>query len=408
MIWIKRTLLVLLAIALLGALVMAFRPQPVLVEVAEVTRGPFEQVIEDDGITRVRERYVVSAPLAGKLQRITLKAGDAVAAGMVLAIIDPGSPALLDMRTERELTERVGVAEANRLRAASTTERTRATLDKSRSDLERTRKLAAKDFVSAAQLEQVELEARISLRELEATRYAEQAAIHDVAVARAALLQVRDDATGKPAGKPSARRWEVRTPVAGQILRVTQESETTVAVGAPLLEVGQPAELEVVVDVLSTDAVQIKPGAPVRLLRWGKAEPLDGRIRRVEPAAFTKVSALGVEEQRVYAVIDLTSPAEKWQSLGDGYKVDASIIVAHLDNVIKVPVSALFRDGEQWAVFTVANGKAARRTVQLGRRGGLEAVVEKGLQPGEKIIVHPGDTLRDGLRIKVTASPDIL
>lgn len=403
MMWIKRTLLVLLAIALLGALVMAFRPQPVLVEVAEVTRGPFEQVIEDDGKTRVRERYVVSTPLAGKLQRITLKAGDAVTAGMVLAVIDPSSPALLDVRTERELTERVGAAEATRLRATATVERARAALDKSRSDLERTRKLATKGFISAAQLEQTELETKINLRELEAARYADHAAAHDVAVARAALLQVRDSA----AGKPSGRRWEVRTPVAGQVLRVVQESEATVAVGAPLLEVGQPAELEVVVDVLSTDAVQIKPGALVRLLRWGMAEPLEGRVRRVEPAAFTKVSALGVEEQRVNVVIDLTSPAEKWPSLGDGYKVDASIIVASLDNAVKVPVSALFRDGAQWAVFTIANGKAARITVQLGRRGGLEAVVEKGLQPGEKVIVHPGDTLRDGRRIKVAPGPGV-
>ncbi len=405
--WTKRILLAVLGIALLGGLVMAFRPQPALVEVAEVTRGPFEQVIEDDGKTRVRERYVVSAPLAGKLQRITLKAGDAVTAGMVLAVIDPSSPALLDVRTERELTERVGAAEATRLRAAATVERGQATLDKSRSDLERTRKLAVKGFVSAAQLEQVELETKISLRELEASRYADHAAAHDVSVARAALLQVRDSAAGKPAGKPSARRWEVRTPVAGQVLRVVQESEAAVAVGAPLLEVGQPAELEVVVDILSTDAVQIKPGAPVRLLRWGRAEPLEGRVRRVEPAAFTKVSALGVEEQRVNVVIDLTSPAEKWQSLGDGYKVDASIIVASLDNAVKVPVSALFRDGDQWAVFTVANGKAARRTLQLGLRGGLEAVVEKGLQPGEKVIVHPGDAIRDGLRIKITDSPNV-
>jgi HlyD family secretion protein len=397
----KRIFLAVLGIALLGGLAMAFRPQPVMVEIAEVTRGPFEQVIEDDGKTRVRERYVVSAPLAGKLQRITLKAGDAVAAGMVLAAIDPSSPALLDARTERELTERVGAAEASRLRAAATVERARAALDQSRSDLERSRKLAAQGFISAAQLEQAELETQISTRELEAARYAGQAAAHDVAVARAALLQVRDETAGKPAGKPSGWRWEVRTPVAGQVLKVMQESESIVAVGAPLLEVGQPAELEVVVDVLSTDAVQIKPGALARLLRWGRAEALEGRVRRVEPAAFTKISALGVEEQRVNVVIDLTSPVEAWQSLGDGYKVDASIIVARQENAIKVPVSALFRDGEQWAVFTVASGKAARRAVQLGRRGGMEAVVEKGLQPGEKVIVHPGDTVKDGRRVKV-------
>jgi HlyD family secretion protein len=393
----KRILLAFLAIALLGGLVMAFRPQPARVEVAEVTRGTFEQVIEDDGKTRVRERYVVSAPLAGKLRRIALKAGDAVTAGMVLAVIDPGSPILLDVRTERELGERVGAAEATRLRAEAAVERARAALDKSRSDLARSRKLAEKNFLSAAQLEQTELEARISQRELEAARYAGQAAAHDVATARAALLQVRDSA----AGKPSARRWEVRTPVAGRILKVTQESEAAVEAGAPLLEIGQPAELEVVVDVLSTDAVQIKPGNPVRLLRWGLTEPIEGRVRRVEPAAFTKVSALGVEEQRVNVLIDLTSPPEKWQALGDGYKVDARIIVASLENATKVPVSALFREGDQWAVFVVVNDRATRRTLELIRRGGLEAVADKGLEPGEKVIVHPGDAIKDGYRVKM-------
>jgi len=397
MMWIKRTLLVLLAIALLGALVVVFRPQPVLVEVADVTRGRFEQTIEEDGKTRVRERYVVSAPLAGELQRITLKVGDAVTAGMTLAVIDPSVPALLDVRTERELTERVGAAEAARLRAAAAVERARAALDKSRADLERARKLAGKGFVSASQLEQAELETKIGTRELEAAKYAGQAAAHDVAVARAALLHGRNGA----AGRPSGRRWEVRTPVSGHVLKVVQESAATVSAGAPLLEIGEPAELEVVVDVLSTDAVQIKPGAPVRLERWGRTEPLEGRVRRVEPAAFTKVSALGVEEQRVNVVIDLTSPAEKWQALGDGYKMDAHIVVASLDNAVKVPVSALFRVGDQWAVFTVTQGRAARRIVQLTRRGGLEAVVDKGLAPGDRVIVYPGDAIEEGLRVSV-------
>ena len=278
----------------------------------------------------------------------------------------------------------------------ATVERARAALEKSRADMERARKLAAKGFVSASQLEQAELEAKISARELEAARYASHAAAHDVAVARAALLQVH----GGAAGKTSARRWEVRTPVAGQVLKVIQESEAAIAVGAPLLEIGQPADLEVVVDVLSSDAVQIRPGAPVRIERWGRTEPLDGRVRRVEPAAFTKISALGVEEQRVNVVIDLISPAGKWQSLGDGYRVDARIVVARLDNAVKVPVSALFREGEQWAVFTVVDGRAAKRVVQLARRGGLEAVASKGLAPGEKTIVHPGDTVRDGSRVK--------
>ncbi|MCL4471999.1 MAG: efflux transporter periplasmic adaptor subunit, partial [Gammaproteobacteria bacterium] len=207
--WKKSIFTLLAGLALIVALVWAFLPQPVPVEVTEITRGRFEQIIEEDGKTRVRERYVVSAPLAGELQRIRFKAGDPVTAGMTLAVIDPGAPALLDVRSERELTERLGAAEAARLRAAAAVERARAALDKSRADLERTRKLAEKGFVSASQLEQAELETKTNTRELEAAKYAGQAAAHDVAMARAALLHGR----GGAAGRPSGRRWEVRTPV---------------------------------------------------------------------------------------------------------------------------------------------------------------------------------------------------
>jgi HlyD family secretion protein len=394
----KRILLIVLLGALaIGLLALAFRPQPVLVEVAEVTRGHFEQTVEDDGKTRVRERYVVSAPLAGKLKRIELKAGDKVDRGVLLALIEPSIPALLDVRTERELTERLGAAEAGKQRSAAAVARAQATLDKSRADLARAHKLAASGFVSPTQVEQAELELKVNVRELEAAQFAEHAAGHDVETARAALLRAREGA----AGKPSGRHWEVRSPVAGQVLKVIQESETTVAIGAPLLEIGDPADLEVVVDLLSTDAVQVMPGNAVRLERGGLAEPLEGRVHRVEPAAFTKISALGVEEQRVNVVIDLISPAGKWQSFGDGFRVDARIVVASLDNVITAPVSALFREGDQWAAFVVANGRTAKRIVQLVRRGELEAVIGKGLEPGEKVIVHPGDTVKDGYRVKM-------
>jgi HlyD family secretion protein len=394
----KRILLILLGALATGLLALAFRPQPVLIEVAEVTRGHFEQTVEDDGKTRVRERYVVSAPLAGKLKRIELKAGDKVNRGALLALIEPSIPALLDVRTERELTERLGAAEATRQRSAATVARAQATLDKSRADLARARKLAASGFVSPTQAEQAELELKINVRELEAAQFAEHAAGHDVETARAALLRARE---GAASGKPSGRRWEVRSPVAGQVLKVIQESETALAIGAPLLEIGDPADLEVVVDLLSTDAVQVRPGNTVRIERWGRAEPLEGRVRRVEPSAFTKISALGVEEQRVNVVIDLNPPAGKWQSLGDGYRVDARIIVASLDNVVKVPVAALFRAGDQWAVFTLSGGRASKRIVNLARRGSLEAMVADGLQPGEKVIVHPGDAVKEGSRVKV-------
>lgn len=396
--WKKRIIYTLAGLALLGGLALAFRAQPVPVELAEVTRGPFEQTVEEDGKTRVRERYVVSAPLAGKLQRITLKAGDSVEAGAVVAYIEPSLPSLLDARTERELTERLGAAEAAKLRSAVVIERAAAALEKSRADLARAQQLAERNFVSPAQREQAELEVKLGQRELEAARYADLAAQHDVATARAALLRLRQEATRT---KPSGQRWEIRAPVSGTVLKVVQESEAALNIGAPLLEIGAPSQLEIVIDVLSTDAVQIAPGAPVHIERWGKAEPLEARVRRVEPAAFTKVSALGVEEQRVNVIADFASPPEKWQSLGDGYKIDARIVTARREDAVKVPVGALFRDGDLWAVFTVASGKAVKRTIQLFLRGGREAVVSQGLAAGEKVIVHPGDAVKDGAKVKI-------
>lgn len=396
--WLKRTLLLLLGIALIGAVVMALRPKPVPVEVAEVKRGRFEQVIEEDGKTRVRDRYVVSAPLAGKLRRIRLKAGDEVKQGMALAVIEPAAPALLDVRTERELSERVGAAEAAKLRAVAAVERAGAALEQAGADLARARKLAEKGFVAATQLEQAELAVKLNGRELEAARHAEHAAEHDVATARAALLRMKQEAAG---GRPSGQVWEVRSPVAGRVLKVVQESEGAVALGAPLLEIGEPSDLEMAVDVLTTDAVRIAPGMFVRIERWGRGEPLAGRVRRVEPSAFTKISALGVEEQRVNVIIDFVSPREQWQALGDGYKVDARIVTASLDNALKVPVSALFREGEQWSVFVVEGGRARKRAVQISRRSGPEAIVDKALQPGEWVVVYPGDAVKDGVRVKI-------
>ncbi len=396
--WKKRLAYTLAGLALLGGLTLAFRHQPVAVELAEVTLGSFELTVDEDGKTRVRDRYVVSAPLAGKLRRIHLKAGDSVEAGTVVAYIDPSLPSLLDARTERELSERLGAAEAAKRRAQAAVERARAALEKSRADLARTQKLAESNFVSPAQREQSELETQLSQRELEAALHAGQAAAHDAAAARAALLRLRQEAAGT---KPAGQRWEIRAPVSGAVLKVIQESEAALAAGAPLLEIGAPARLEIVIDVLSTDAVQIAPGAPVHIERWGKAEPLEARVRRVEPAAFTKVSALGVEEQRVNVIADFTSPPEKWQALGDGYKIDARIVTSRQEDAVKVPSGALFRDGEQWAVFTLSGGKALKRHVQLARRGAREAVVARGLAPGEQVVVHPGDAVKDGARVTV-------
>jgi HlyD family secretion protein len=384
----------LFGLALIGILIWSFTPKPIVVQVTEVTRGTYQQVIEEDGKTRVRERYIISAPLSGKLNRITLKAGDTIEKDQVVATLVPNDPALLDARSVRELTERVGAAEAAKARASAEVARVQATLEKAKADLARIKKLAAGGFVSPNQLEQSQLEFKVNLRTLDAAQQAVHVAEHDLSTARAALLQTRS-------GGASDSLWEVHAPVAGNVLKVVQESEGVVPLGAPLVEIGNPADMEIVADVLSSDAVQIQPGALVKIERWGKPEPLRARVSRVEPSAFTKISALGVEEQRVNVVMDITSPPAQWQGLSDGYKVDAKIIVFTAENAVKVPVSALFRKDSQWAIFMVADGRAQEHLVQIVRRSGLEAMVEKDLQPGDKVIVFPGDAVKSGVRIKV-------
>jgi HlyD family secretion protein len=387
---------VLTILAALGALIVAFMPRPVAVETAPVTRGIFQQTIDEDGKTRVRQRYTVSAPVAGMLQRIQLKAGDRVTQGMLVATIAPSAPTLLDVRAEHELTERVGAAEATQRQATAEVARAQAIRDQAQADMQRTHQLAERGLVSRSQLEQADLAFITASRALEAARQAERAAQHDVAVVRAALLQLR----GEVAGAEAQKFWHIVSPIQGHVLRVLHESAGVVAAGTPLLELANAADLEVVVDVLTTDAVQMHPGTPVRIEHWGLDQPLAGRVRVIEPGAFTKVSALGVEEQRVNVVIDLVSPFTQWQTLGDNYRVDARILVYSRDRVLKVPTSALFREHQQWMVFVITNGRAQKRAVQLGRRNAVEAMVESGLAEDDQVIIYPSDAVHDGVRVK--------
>jgi HlyD family secretion protein len=315
----KRRNLVALGIgfaAVAGAVAWALRPQPVTVETAEVTRGSFEQTVSDDGKTRVRDRYVVSAPLVGRVERIRLKAGDPVAEGQVVAVLTPTAPAFLDARAERELNERVGAADAQQLRSAAETQKAEAQLAQARADRDRSARLASGGFVSATAREQSELSVRTAEKGLEAAKFAEHAAGHEADQARAALARFRGETAGRVA---RGVRWEMKSPVRGSVLRVIQESEGTMTLGAPLLEVADPRSLEAVVDVLSQDSVSIRPGMPARLEIGAGVAPLAARVRRVEPAAFTKVSALGVEEQRVN-VARLRRLARPRATLGDGYR----------------------------------------------------------------------------------------
>jgi HlyD family secretion protein len=387
---------ILLAVALLvlAALVAwALQPQPIAVETALVARGPFEQTIVDDGKTRVRDRYVIAAPLAGRAERIRLEPGDAVRQGETVALLTPTAPAFLDARTARELQERIGAAQAQLARARAETQKVLAQRDQARADLERQAKLAAEGFVSPNAREQAALALRTAERSVEAARFAEEAAGHDLAQARAALARYRS-------GDPTAK-WEVTSPVNGSVLKVVQKSESPVALGAPLLEVADARSLEAVVDVLSQDAVAIRPGMAARVELGQGVAPQPALVRLVEPAAFTKVSALGVEEQRVNVVLDFAGPLDKIWTLGDAFRVEAHIVTYRAEDAIKVPVGALFREGEGWAVFLVQDGTAAKRPVKVTRRNGVEAMVEDGLNPGARVIVYPSDALRDGSKIEM-------
>jgi len=380
------------ALALLAG--WALRPQAVAVETAEAVRGAFEQTVSDDGKTRVRERYVVSAPLAGRLERIALRAGDAVEKGQVLALLTPTAPAFLDARTSRELQGRIGAVQALLARARAETLKYAAQRDQAQADLERQARLAKEGFVSETAREQAGLALRTAERTLDAARYAEEAARHELEQARAALALYQS-------GEAGGAKWQVTSPVKGAVLKVVQESEGAVALGTPLIELADPKGLEAVVDVLSQEAVGIRPGMPARIELGQGVAPLAARVRLVEPAAFTKISALGVEEQRVNVVLDFAAPLENLQTIGDGFRVEAHVVVFRQDNALKAPVGALFRDGAGWAVFTVDGARARKRAVKAQRRNGIEAMVEDGLQPGERVVVYPSDALKDGARVSV-------
>lgn len=368
-------------------------PRPVPVETATVIKGRFVASVDEDGKTRVRERYVVAAPLAGRLTRVGLKAGDKVVSDEVIATIVPPPAPLLDPRSRREAEERLGTAEAAQARSKATVERAQAQADQAKTDLNRARTLVTQGATTVQALERAELLQRVADRELRAAEFQDHAAEHELAQAKALLARYQD------ATDPRIENWNITAPVSGVVLKVVQESETVVQSGAPLLEIGDPRDLEIVADVLSVDAVEIRPGADVVIEHWGGPGVLSGRVRRVEPAAFTKVSTLGVEEQRVNVLIDVLSPREQWAGLGDGYQVDTKITVLTRDDAEIIPAGALFRRGETWNVYVVDDGRAQLRAIDLDRRSGRFAAVKKGLAQGEQVIVYPSDQIRPGVRV---------
>jgi HlyD family secretion protein len=388
-------------LALAAALFWAFRPQPIEVETAAAAVARFEATIDEDAKTRVAERYVVSAPLAGRVVRIALREGDALEAGALVATLMPVLPPLLDTRSLREAQARIEGAQAQLQRAAVRIERARVGVEQARIELRRSEQLAQDGFVAPTKLDSDRLSLQAAAREQEMAVQERHMAEHDLEQARAALSALR-----QPAG--AARGFEVRSPVDGQVLRVVQKSEATVALGTPLAEIGNTDQLEVVAELLTTDALSARPGMPVRVERWGGSGTLEGRVRRVEPAAFTKVSALGVEEQRVNVIIDLTSPREQWRALGDGYRVSVRLLVLVAEQALQVPASAVFplpaSDNGTMGTFVVgADGRARLTPVTLKARNATSAWIAEGkdgLAAGTRVIVYPPSTVRDGVRVR--------
>ncbi|HYL01549.1 MAG TPA: hypothetical protein VEU78_10150 [Steroidobacteraceae bacterium] len=383
--------------ALAAFLAWVLMPSPVTVEIGAVSRGPLEETVDEQAKTRIRDHYVLSAPLTGELDRITLKEGDQIAAGETVARLHPAMPALLDSRTELELRRRVDAARAAQERAAARQAQAQVALEQARLELERSRKLAESKLIAAAKLETDELSHLMAQRELDTANADVHVARHDVDVAVAAVSRVHE-------GARSDADWLLKAPIAGRVLRVQQKSAGTVSVGAALIEFGDLADLEVLIEQLTNEATRVTPGAAVRFDNWGGAGPLLGRVRRIEPWGFTKISALGVEEQRVNILVDFVSPHEVWAALGEGYRLDAHIQVYRNDNALRLPTGALFRVGDQWAVYTLESGNRAHRVpVRIDHRGPVFAELRGDLPEGARVILYPGDTIRDGVRVAPAA-----
>jgi HlyD family secretion protein len=374
------------AVVLAGLVTGGLWPKPVPIETARVTVGALRVTVNEEGKTRIKQRYVVCAPVVGQLRRIPFKAGAEVAAGDTVAVIEPVSPTLLDVRARAS-------SEAKRDTAAANVEKARAAHTFATSDLKRTEKLHA--------------DKTVSVQELENAQWREASAAKEEAAAESALRQAEAElAEFMPStlGATNApyQPQEVKAPIRGRVLRVQEENARVVLMGTPLLEIGDPTDLEVVIEVLSRDGAAVAPGSKVEFEQWGRpdAPPLLGQVRLVEPAAFTKISALGVEEQRVNVVADLLTPPEERRNVGDNFRVEAKIILWEATNAVKAPAGALFRHGEQWAAFVVANGRAELRVVKAGRSNGIEMQVLEGLREGEEVAIYPGSRVRQGQRVR--------
>jgi HlyD family secretion protein len=389
--WRRRIVLGIIALLIAAALAYGFRPQPIDVDTAPVRRGPLQVAIEQEGRTRVVDRYVITAPVSGYARRIALDAGDAVQRGATLVELEPVRAEALDARHRAEALARINAASSTAEGAAQRAGAAATAAQLTRNEFLRVEALRQSGHATAADEDRTASAAVRAAAELRSALFGVATARHELDAAQTALKYTGSAGTGAP--------LPVRAPVSGSVLRIPRKSEGPVAAGQALVEIGDPRALEVEVDLLSADAVQVHPGTAVLFERWGGAAPLKGVVRVVEPAGFTKVSALGVEEQRVWVIVALTSPAPDWQRLGDGYRVEARLIVWEANDVLQLPASALFRDGDGWAAFVIEQGKARKRRVSIGHGNGLQTELVAGIDAGARVIVHPDDRIRDGVLV---------
>lgn len=393
--WLKRILLSLLAFLVAAGLVRFVWPAPVLVDLAIVASGAMEVTVDDEGKTQVREIYTVSAPLTGKLLRISAEAGDEVGKNKVLAVMQPTAPGFHDVRTHEELQALLEAANAAVTQAEHEVHRLQAALDFSGTELKRAQTLSRREAIAEKSLDQAKFEVETYEAALASARAQLEIRRREQASAAARLTNPANNSASEA---DPACCFEVRASTAGRILKVLQESEAVVQGGTPLIEIGDPVDLEVVADLLSSDAVQVQAGFPVRIDGWG-GPSINGRVTRVDLAGFVKVSALGIEEQRVRTRIELVDPPETWSRLGHDYRVIVHITIWSGENVLTIPVSALFRIGEDWSVFVAKEGRARVANVGVGHRNNRVAEVVAGLSAGDRVILHPSDRISDGVEV---------
>lgn len=379
-------------LGLLAFIGYGLQPKPIEVELVSLSRGPLTVHVTEEGKTRVRNRYVVAAPTSGQMRRVTLRAGDEVKAGeTILTTIEPGVSPLLDPRAKAQAEARVQVTEAAKMQAAQSLSMAKTNEKFARTNWERVKNLIEKGSISDTDRDSAERDAAMREQEVRAAEFAQKIAEFELQQAKAALLQMESPT--------SANVIEVRSPVGGKVLKVMQESAMVIAAGTSIIEIGDPADLEIEAEILSRDAIAIQPGATVSVEQWGGAEALEARVRRIEPAAFTKVSALGVEEQRVIVLSDLVNPPEAAKMLGDRYRVEVKIAIWHQGDVLLIPAGALFREGSEWKTFVFKDGKAVATPLEVGRTDGRMTQVIKGLEVGAQVLLHPPDSVKDGVAV---------